>query len=548
MPLNIPAITEAIAAALPNHTAFIHKGRRQTYASVNDRSRRMANVLLKHDIRLRTERDELKNWELGQDHVGIFMLNCPEFVEAMLGCFKARATPFTINYRYVREELLYLLNDAQPSALIYQGQFAATLRDLLPEFPGIRLLIQVDDGSGAPLLPGALEYEGVIAAGSPNLPDADWSADDIYMTYTGGTTGMPKGVLWRQEDCIAANLGGRDRKGKPIRSVTAFVERAKKSGGNVVLPAPPMMHGAGCHASFGALIAGNAIAIQSNTERMDPNDLLQTVQDARANMLLVIGDAFGKPLLQAAEAGDYDLSSVRFIYNTGAILSPDVKAGLLALNPDMRIVDGLGSSETGPQAIAVTAADTPDKDAQTRFLITKDATIVSEDRTRLLATNDQSIGWLAGAGAVPLGYLGDQARTEETFPVIGSVRYVIGGDRIHRTETGSISLLGRESFTINSGGEKIFAEEVEQALQRHRDVADVTVVGRPNYRWGEEVTALVQLRNGATEDRDALLAEAARHIGRYKLPKAFLFVDQVQRGASGKTDIQWARAIADQAT
>ena len=546
--MNLPAITEAIASALPDHTAFIHKGERQSYAELNDRSRRLANFLLDHNICLRAERQALKNWELGQDHVGIFMLNAPQFVEAMLGCFKARATPFTINYRYVREELLYLLNDAHPSALIYQGQFADIIQELLPDFPDIRLLIQVDDGSGAALLPGALEYEAAIAAGAPSKPKVSWSADDIYMTYTGGTTGMPKGVLWRQEDCIIANLGGRDRKGAPLPDIKAYVARARKSGGNVVLPAPPMMHGAGCHASFGALIAGNAIAIQSKPERMDPIDLLQTVQDTRANMLLIIGDAFGKPLLAAAQTGVFDISSLRFLYNTGAILSPEVKAGMLALNPQMQVVDALGSSETGPQAIAMTSADTADKGTATRFLITKDSAVVSEDRSHILPKTDMSVGWLARTGAVPLGYLGDQARTEATFPVIEGVRYVIGGDRVHRTEKGSIRLLGRESFTINSGGEKIFAEEVEQAIKQHADVADVTVVGRPSPRWGQEVTALVELRPGADADQTALLQEAARHIARYKLPKAFLFVDQVQRGASGKTDIQWARALAEDAT
>jgi acyl-CoA synthetase (AMP-forming)/AMP-acid ligase II len=196
----------------------------------------------------------------------------------------------------------------------------------------------------------------------------------------------------------------------------------------------------------------------------------------------------------------------------------------------------------------MTNADTADKGTATRFLITKDSTVVSEDRSRILPKTDLSTGWLARTGAVPLGYLGDQARTEATFPVIEGVRYVIGGDRVHRTETGSIRLLGRESFTINSGGEKIFAEEVEQAIKQHAGVADVTVVGRPNPRWGQEVTALVELRPDTDIDRAALLQEAARHIARYKLPKAFLFVDKVQRGASGKTDIQWARALAKDAT
>lgn len=541
MSLNIAAITEAIVAVEPNRPALIHKGVRTSYAALNDRSRRLANYLLSHDIRLRKARAGLDNWALGQDHVGIFMLNSPAFVEAMLGCFKARATPFTINYRYVRDELLYLFKDANPAALIYQGQFAESVQDLLPDFPDIRLLIQVDDGSGAPLLPGAVDFEHAIAAGSPDRPNVQYAPDDIYMTYTGGTTGMPKGVLWRQADCIAANLGGRDRKGAPLPDVAAFVSRAQRSGGNVVIPAPPMMHGAGCHASFGALIAGNAIAVQSITDRLDPDDIWQTVQDVRATMLLIIGDAFGKPLLWAAKRSCYDISSLRFLYNTGAILSADVKAGLLALNPDMHIVDALGSSETGPQAITMTTVKNANLKPQPEFTVASDSCILSEDRTKVLEQDDRSIGWLARTGSVPLGYLGDKARTEATFPVIDGIRYVIGGDRVQRTADGTIQLLGRDSFIINSGGEKIFAEEVEQALKQHPTVQDVTVVGRPSQRWGEEVVALVALMPDSLLDRTSLLTEAARHVARYKLPKAILIVKEVQRGASGKTDIQWAR-------
>lgn len=548
MTLNLADIIEAVATAVPDRAAIIHRGQTQTYAALHDRTRRFANFLLAKGFGLNDERPALKNWELGQDHIGIFMLNSPEFVESMLGCFKARATPFTINYRYVRDELLYLFNDAQPSALIYQAQFTDIIADLAPEFPSIRLLIQVDDGSGIALLPGAISYEDAIAEGASARPNVTWSSDDIYMTYTGGTTGMPKGVLWRQEDCIAANLGGRTADGAPIPDVAAFVARAETSGGYVALPAPPMMHGAGCHASFAALLGGNTIAIQSKPERMDPDDLLATVAETRANMLLIIGDAFGKPLLEAARKGAHDISSLRFLYNTGAILSADVKAGLLALNPKMRVVDALGSSETGPQAISVTSAGNADADAGPQFKITDDSAIVSEDRSQILATDDTSIGWLARTGSVPLGYLGDQTRTEATFPVINGVRYVIGGDRVQRTGGGGIQLLGRESFTINSGGEKIFAEEVEQALKRHPDVVDVTVAGRPSPRWGQEVVALVQVRADATGDRQSLLEEAARHIARYKLPKAFLFVDTVQRGASAKTDMQWARTLVGDAT
>ncbi len=547
MSLNLAALNEAIAAAMPDRAALAHGEKRLTFRDLTDRTRRVANFLLSRGITLHTERSELKNWESGQNHVALYLHNSPEYLEAMLGAFKARAVPFNVNYRYVGEELLYLFTDASPKVIIYQGRFARALAEVLPQVLSVELLIQVDDGSGAPLLPSAHDYETVLNQSSPDKPAVDLSPDDIYCTYTGGTTGMPKGVLWRQADSIFANLGGRYPDGSAIPETSAFVARATKSGGRRVMPAPPFMHGAGCQVALAALCAGNTVVIQQEVSRLDVADLLRTIEAERIDMFLIIGDAFGRPLVGEARANAYDLSSVRTIFSSGAILSPPVKEGLLDLMPQARIIDALGSSETGPQAIQVSTHDSHDT-ADARFELSEDSVILNEDRSGILEPGHDGFGWLAKRGVVPLGYLGDESKTKETFPEIGGTRYVVCGDRVRLLADGEIEFHGRESFTINSGGEKIFAEEVERAIKRHSSVADVVVTGRPSKRWGNEVVAIVELEPGRPERRQELLEEAAKHIAGYKLPKAFLFIDTVQRGASGKTDSRWAQSVADRAT
>ncbi len=547
MTLNIAAVIEAVREAFPERAALVHGDTRMTFSELGDRGRRFANFLLGERITIETERASLKNWQIGQDRVALYMHNCPEYLEAMLGAFMARAVPINVNYRYVGEELLYLFGDARPKAVVFQARFAKTLAGVLPRLPWIETLVQVDDGSGQPLLPGAVDYETVLAGTSPARPMVDLSPDDIYCVYTGGTTGMPKGVLWRQADSLYANLGGRLSDGTPIPTAAGFVDRARKSGGHRVLPAPPFMHGAGTQVALSAWCAGNTVVIQDEVATMVAADLWRTVETERVNMMLIIGDAYGRPLLEDARSGTYDLSSLRFIYNTGAILMPEIKLGLLQLMPDLRLVDALGSTETGPQATRVSSNKTGNP-GDAKFDITGDSAVLNEDRTRLLQEGHDGLGWLAKKGAVPLGYLGDEAKTRETFPKIGGTRYVVGGDRVRWLENGEIEFHGRESFTINSGGEKIFAEEVECAIKQHPDVVDVVVTGRPSERWGSEVVAIVHLKNGKADCREALLAESAKHIARYKLPKAFLFTDAIQRGPSGKTDNRWAQSVAGAAT
>lgn len=542
---NLALINEAVSAAVPDRTAIIHRDRRLTYAEVASRSRRLANFLLSHGITIRQERDGLENWQSGQDHVALYMFNCPEYVESMLATWKARAAQFNVNYRYVREELEYLLNDADAKAVIYHAQFAPVIAEIRKQVPTLRLFIQVEDGSGEPLLDGAHDYEQVIADASDTMPDLAFSPEDIFILYTGGTTGMPKGVLWRQEDAYLSQMGGFYNGTDRIQDMDELVDRAVNLKSHTIFPPPPFMHGAGTYLSVRALNEGNTLLIQSVTDRFDAADVLSRIQEHRPSLMLSIGDAFGRPLLDELQRGDYDVSSVRYMTNTGAILSKGVKQGLIRHMPKMTILDSLGSSETGVQAMQHFGASGNTRSGD--FSIVQDAIAVSEDRQRILEPGSGEVGWLAKRGIVPYGYYADETKTQETFPVINGVRYAIGGDKVRLLADGGVEFFGRESVTINSGGEKIFAEEVEEALKPHPSVADVLVAGRPSERWGNEVVAMIQLRDGHAEDRASLLAEAERHIARYKLPKAFLFVDEVGRFANGKPDYRWAKKEAEKA-
>jgi len=547
MEFNLAQVNEAIAAAHPERDAIVWRDRRISYGALAERTRRLANHLLDRGLAVRHERTGLSGWESGQDHLALYLYNGNEYLEGMLGAYKARVAPFNVNYRYVEEELLYLLNDARARGIVYHSSFAPTLEKVRAEVPSLQVLLQVPDESGEELLPDAVWYEDALAAASPDLPDVEPSSDDLYILYTGGTTGMPKGVLWRQGDVFPAALGGR-QVGTPDEwpDLDAILANAE-SGGAKIMPAPPFMHGAAHWAAFTAFSWGNTIVLPANPRTLDAADVWATIQREGVNIVLIVGDAFGRPLLdeldRAVAAGaPYDLSSVLMLVSGGAALSAPVKNALLAANPAMAIMDGLGSSETGAQASQMSTAGA---DATTgTFTPGPGMAIVSEDLQRVIDPGDTEMGWLAQVGRVPLGYLGDQAKTERTFPVIDGVRYSVPGDRANYTADGLLQLHGRDSVTINSGGEKIFAEEVEQALAHHPAVYDVVVTGRPSERWGNEVVAVVQLREGFDASIADLLEVCEKHIARYKLPKDFVFVDRVVRSPSGKADYRWAREQA----
>jgi 3-oxocholest-4-en-26-oate---CoA ligase len=539
---NLGQVQEKVAAAIPDRECIVWQDRRLTYADVTDRSRRLASFLHRHGLGLHTERAALAGHQSGQDHLGLYLYNGNQYLEGMLGAYKARVAPFNVNYRYVEEELRYLLGDAKARGLIYQAAFAPILEGVLADLRDLELLIQVADESGNELLPGAVDYEAALASSPAELPPVNPSPDDLYILYTGGTTGMPKGVLWRQHDIFRAAMGGRTYgTWELIESSEHLVKRILPTPDVRVMSVPPLMHGAAQWASFYYMTMGATLVFPSNTRSVDPVDVWQTVERERVIGLSVVGDAMARPLIEELERGSYDTSSFLAFGSGGAMLSEGMKARILAKLPNIVVSDVAGASETGAQMGTNSVSGSV---STGRFLPGPGATVVSEDLSLELEPGEDVVGWLAQKGAVPLGYLGDAEKTARTFPVIDGVRYSVPGDRARYLGNGEIELLGRDSVTINSGGEKIFAEEVEQAIIRHPAVADVVVAGRPSERWGQEVVAIVQVADGATVTADDLLEEAGRHVARYKLPKAIAFLPHIVRSPSGKADYRWAKERA----
>jgi len=541
---NIAAVNEAIAAAFPDKEAIVFRDRRITFGQLNERTRRLGNYLASCGLGVRRPRSELKSWESGQDQLALYLFNGNEYLEGMIGGYKARVAPFNVNYRYVEEELEYLLNNAGTRAIIYHACFAPRVAAVRAKVPSLAVFIQVADDSGEPLLPGAVDYETVLACSSAERPALDWSPDDLYILYTGGTTGMPKGVLWRQADILVAALGGRGADGRVIDTLDGYVERAKTAGVKT-FPAAPYMHGAGHWIALTALHQGNTVYVQSDVERLDPADILSLIEREKINFLQIVGDAFARPIVDAIRNGRYDLSSLAIILSGGAPLNASIKAEILDLLPTIMIIDGLGSSEAGGQGMQISNKQTGASTG--KFVPGPDNVVVDEAMTKVLPPGHDGMGWWAKRGYVPLGYLDDAAKTQRTFVMIGAERFAVPGDRARHLADGTIELHGRDSATINSGGEKIFAEEVEHALKQHPAVYDAVVAGRPSERWGQEVVAVVQLRSGATATDADLSAECARHIARYKLPKAYVYRDAILRSPSGKADYRWAKAQAIEA-
>ena len=414
---------------------------------------------------------------------------------------------------------------------------------MLPQLPHLRVILQVDDESGNDLLPGAVWYEDALAAASPERPAVDWSGDDLYMLYTGGTTGMPKGVMWRNGDAMVECFGGS----RTAQTVDGFV--AEANTGLRALLAPPFMHGAGHWMSFRTWLGGGTVFVQSVPERLDPTDVWSLIEHEGLNFLLIVGDAFARPLLDELETPTgrdaYDLSSLTVLLSGGAALSAPLKNEFLQLLPTVMIVDGLGSSEAGGQVSHVSAGGISSTGT---FELTPGNVVLSADLDRVLEPTEQETGWLAKTGRLALGYLGDEAKTQRTYPIVTGRRYAVPGDRARFKNDNPndliVELHGRDAVTINSGGEKIFAEEVEAAIKAHPAIYDCVVAGRPSDRWGSEVVAVVRIRDGHDANDAALLAEAQRHIARYKLPKAIVRVEHVVRSPSGKADYRWAKTIA----
>ncbi len=542
---DLANVFSAVARAIPDHEFLVWRDKRFTYAQFAQRVTGVANYLAGVGLGAHTERAELAGHESGQDHLGLYLRNGNEYLEAMIAAYQARVAPFNVSYRYVEEELLYLLNDSGATALVYNAEFAphvAAIRDRLPQ---LKVLIQVADESGHDLLPGAVDYESIVATAAPagGLPEP--TADDLYILYTGGTTGMPKGVLWRQHDIFISAMGGRPfGSNDAMQSYAEVAERAKSIAGHMsLLMLPPLMHGAAQWAAYNMITMGGRIVIPDDVERLRAGDVLRLVERERVLSIPTVGDAMARPLIDEIETGNYDLSGVISITNGGAPMSPAIRNRIRAALPNLLLMDAVGSSEAGQQMSTVATEESGQSPV---FNPQADTTVVSADYTRVLSPADgDEVGWLARRDLIPLGYLGDAAKTAKTFPTIDGVRWSVPGDKARFLPDGRIELLGRDSVTINSGGEKIFAEEVERAIAAHPSVYDVVVVGRPSERWGSEVVAVVQFAEGRSASDDELVDVCNQHIARYKVPKAFIHTDKVVRSPAGKADYRWAKSVAE---
>jgi 3-oxocholest-4-en-26-oate---CoA ligase len=538
---TVPAVTAAVAAAIPDRDLIIQGDKRYTYAEIMDRSRRLAAYLHSRGLGCHTERSTLGGHEVGQDLVGLYAYNGNEFVESLIGAFAARVAPFNVNFRYVKSELQYLLADSGATALIYHSAFAPRVAEVRADLPQLRVLIQIADDSGNELLDGAVDYEEAIDSQSP-APAVEHSPDDLYVLYTGGTTGMPKGVLWRQHDIFMTSFGGRNlMTGEPTDSLDQIVGRLDGSTPTKLMILPPLIHGAAQWSVMTAITTGQTVVFPSVVDHLDADDVVRTIEREKVMTVTVVGDAMARPLVAAIEKDIADVSSLAVVANGGALLTPYVKQRLIEVLPNAIVVDGVGSSETGAQMHHMSTSGTVSTGT---FNAGPDTFVAAEGLGSLLAPGHDGMGWLAQRGYVPLGYKGDATKTAATFPVIDGVRYAVPGDRARHLDGGRIELLGRDSVTINSGGEKIFVEEVETAIASHPAVIDVVVAGRPSERWGQEVVAVVALADGAVAEAGELIDHAAETLARYKLPKAIVFRAAIVRSPAGKADYRWAREQA----
>ena len=537
MELNLADLFESVAEEIGVAEAMVAGTRRLTYAALDRRANRLAHHLASTGVG-------------PGDFVGVQLANGTEYVEVMLACFKIRAVPVNVNYRYVTRELEYLYRDAGLVALVFHRRFRSAATAALGAMSERRSVLEVDHGidldaeaADSPRRGGVDDYEAVLAAASDTRDFPARSASDLYCVYTGGTTGMPKGVLWRQDDIFFGAMGGGDpfASGDHISRAEELVERILRPG-VTALAIPPFMHAAGHWLVFSTLFGGGKL-VTLTSGGFDPVEAWRLVEAERGNAVVVVGDAMARPLLDvlAEDPGRWDLSSVMAVGSGGAVLSPSTKAQLAELLPGRMVADRFGSSETGQVGGEAPAGD-PFGPPRLRV---DDRTAVLGDDLEPVEPGSGVIGHLARTGHVPLGYLGDDLKSAATFVEREGRRWALPGDLATVDGDGTITVLGRGSLCINTGGEKVFPDEVEAALKDHPDVADAIVVGLPDERFGEQVVALVQARPGRTVDAAGLSAHAHTLLTGYKVPRRFVLVDEVVRSPSGKPDYPHARSVAE---
>ncbi|MBK7251442.1 MAG: AMP-binding protein [Gammaproteobacteria bacterium] len=512
---SLADLFELVAGALPGRVAIICGARRSTYGELEERASRLASHLQRHGVG-------------AGDTVGLQLHNGPEYLEGFFAACKLRAIPLNVNYRYVAGELRYLYDNAGLAALLYSQPLAGVVEPLLPEFPGIRVALQ----AGAP-------YESALAAASPAYAVPQRSDDDLSLLYTGGTTGMPKGTMWPHRSLFFGALGGGGfyRREGPVRTPEEIVDAARGSHPLRFMPLSPLMHGAALWATLVSVFAGQTVVLRDEVA-FDAEKIWDTVVREGVNSISIVGDAMAVPLLDALEAhpGRWDLSRLVHIGSGGGLFSTHVQQKLKGFLPNVTILDSMSSSESGLSG----SGSKPQSGAGfIRIPPRADLRVLAHDRSRFVGPGEEGI--LVRSGHLAIGYWRDPKKSAETFVTIDGLRYVVTGDIVKVEPDGSLTVLGRGSQCINTGGEKVFPEEVEEILRRHEGVADALVVGVPDPRWGNRVAAVVRLRPGRHADAASLQAHCREHIAGYKVPKSIAFVDEMKRSPAGKADYRWAR-------
>ena len=526
---NLANVFETIADQIPDALAQQQGERSFTWREFDHRADGVARALLDAGLE-------------EQDKVAQYLYNSPEYIESVFGCFKAGMATVNTNYRYAADELVYLWDNADVVAVVFHGEFVDHIEAVRDRLPNIRLWMWVDDGNG-PCPDWATPYE-TVATSDPGRTTGPWgrSGDHLFLLYTGGTTGMPKGVMWRQDDMFGALDANNRKRMPPEQDLDAVGERVTRPGPKG-MPGAPLMHGTGLFNAISTLMIGGSVTCLEG-RRFDPVELLDTIERRGINSVSIVGDAFAKPILKAldAEPDRWDISSLRVIVSSGVIWSKETKDGLLRHNDRLIMVDALGSSEAIGMATNTTRSGSGDGTA--KFELGPSTRVVTEDG-RDVVPGSGEIGRVAMRGHTPIGYYKDPEKSAATFQVIDGVRYSIPGDWAEVLADGTVKLLGRGSQCINTGGEKVYPEEVEECLKLHPSVHDAAVVGVPDERFGEAINALVEPNPGASIDPDELIEHVKQHLARYKAPKAVYEIASIGRAVNGKLDYRALKAIAE---
>ncbi|HEX7094542.1 MAG TPA: AMP-binding protein [Acidimicrobiales bacterium] len=536
--LNLATAWEAVADAIPDRVVLWHGDVRRTWAELDDRAARLAAAFDAHGI--------------GHDtKVGVALYNGNEYVETEFAAFKARAVPCNVNYRYLADEIRYVLDNADAEALVYDHTLRERVDEARRTLPRLRLLVEVGAAHAADVPDWAVGYEQLIAS-HPPAPRIERSGSDLWFLYTGGTTGSPKAVMWDHRGLLGTMIATF----KPLgHTVPVTAEQAARVARDVTsrgievrqLVASPLMHGTAGVSTKATLTHGGLVATLTSRS-LDADEVWRCVEQARITLLTIVGDVFSRPLLDALERArrdgrSYDLRSLRTIVSSGIMWSEQVKQALLE-HHDVTLVDILGSSEGTGMARQV--ASRRRKAATARFELGEHSRVFTDDG-REVRPGSGEVGRVALGFPIPLGYYKDPEKTEATFPIIAGRRWSIPGDHATVEADGTITLLGRGSACINTGGEKVYPEEVEEALKAHSSVHDANVVGVPDERWGQAVVAVVSCEPDRSVSADELIAHTRGLLAAYKAPKHVVFVDEVKRGANGKPDYRWAREVAEAA-